>query len=258
MWKTEFIITLIVFNLFFIAFIVCIIIYIKQYITKKKEHIMHLNSQYEEHQKEILSTQIEIQNQTMQYIGREIHDNIGQQLTLASLYMQQLARKNKATPIGDTIVDINLIINKSLKDLRSLSKTLTDDSIKNNDIIYLLQQECNTISTINDIKIIFNTNKENADVSYEIKTVLVRILQEFIQNSIKHSACNTVTILLEVSNNEIVFKLKDDGLGFDTTDINFKGIGLKNIKKRIEIVKGTINIQSILNFGTSFIIKIPN
>ena len=58
MWKTEFIITLIVFNLFFIAFIVCIIIYIKQYITKKKEHIMHLNSQYEEHQKEILSTQI--------------------------------------------------------------------------------------------------------------------------------------------------------------------------------------------------------
>ena len=55
----------------------------------------------EAHTKELLSTQIEMQTQTMQYIGREIHDNVGQKLTLASLYTQQLAYENKAPQIND-------------------------------------------------------------------------------------------------------------------------------------------------------------
>ena len=90
MGKTEIVITIVVFNLFFILFIVGIVVFIRQYKLKKKEHIGMLTSQTEAHQKELLATQIEIQQQTMQHIGREIHDNIGQKLTLASLYTQQL------------------------------------------------------------------------------------------------------------------------------------------------------------------------
>ena len=257
MWKTEFVITIIVFNLFFLAFIASIFFYIKQYKTKKKEYNMRLNSQLEEHQKEILTTQIEIQNQTMQYIGREIHDNIGQQLTLASLYMQQLSRKNKETKIGENIASISIIINKSLTDLRTLSKTLTDDSIKNNDIIYLLKTECEKTNTIDNCKVVFNSKHQKIDLTYEIKTVLVRVLQEFIQNSIKHADCTNIVISLSVKDSEILFVLKDNGLGFDTKNPDFKGIGLKNIKKRVEILKGNFDIQSTPNLGTSFLITIP-
>ena len=113
MGKSQIIITIIVFNIFFIAFIIAIIAFVRQYRLKKKEHIMLLSTQQEEHQKELLSTQIEIQNQTMQYIGREIHDNIGQKLTLASLYTQQLAYENKAPQINENIENISAIINQS-------------------------------------------------------------------------------------------------------------------------------------------------
>ena len=89
MGKNEIILTIILFNLFFILFIVGILIFIQQYRLKKKEHLLMLQTQHEDHQKELLSTQLEIQNQTMQHIGREIHDNVGQKLTLASLYTQQ-------------------------------------------------------------------------------------------------------------------------------------------------------------------------
>lgn len=77
MGETEIIITIIVFNLFFILFIVEIIFFMQQYRLKKKQHKAMLTLQTENHQKEILATQIEMQQQTMQHIGREIHDNIG-------------------------------------------------------------------------------------------------------------------------------------------------------------------------------------
>ena len=96
MGKTETIITIFIFNIFFILFIVAVVVFIKQYKTKKKEHTAMLLFQKEQHQQELLFAQIEIQQQTMQHIGREIHDNIGQKLTLASLYTQQLAFENKA------------------------------------------------------------------------------------------------------------------------------------------------------------------
>ena len=101
MGKTEIIITIFLFNVFFILFIIGIIVFIRQYKLKKNEHNIMLQNQYEEHQKELLSNQIEIQKQTMQDIGREIHDNIGQKLTLASLYSQQLAYENKAPHINE-------------------------------------------------------------------------------------------------------------------------------------------------------------
>ena len=109
---------------------------------------MILNDQHTEHQKEILSAQIEIQNQTMQHIGREIHDNIGQKLTLASLYTQQLAYENKAPQINENIENISAIINQSLSELRALSKSLTDDSISNSTIVELLQNECKIINEL--------------------------------------------------------------------------------------------------------------
>ena len=257
MWKTEFLITLIVFNLFFLAFAAAVIVYIKQYKSKKKENTMRLTAQFDEHQKELLSTQIEIQTQTMQYIGREIHDNIGQQLTLASLYMQQLARKNKTTPLGDNIANISIIINKSLTDLRTLSKNLTDDTIKSKNIVYLLKQECEKINSLQTCTVFFNCEHEKVELSYEVKTVLVRILQEFIQNSLKHADCKNIVVSLMANDKKIAFNLKDDGIGFNPKSKNFKGIGLKNTKKRIEILKGKFKLTSVVNLGTSFEIEIP-
>ena len=142
MGKSQIEITIILFNLFFILFIVGIVIFIRQYKLKKKEHLAMLTYQKEEHQRALLENHIEIQNQTMQQIGREIHDNVGQKLTLASLYTQQLAFENKAPHINENIENISQIINQSLSELRELSKSLTDDSIQKNSFFYLVSNEC--------------------------------------------------------------------------------------------------------------------
>ena len=258
MGKTEILIPIILFNLFFILFIIGIVIFIRQYKLKKKEHNIMLQSQYEEHQKELLSNQIEIQKQTMQDIGREIHDNIGQKLTLASLYSQQLAYENKAPHINEKIDGISEIINQSLTELRALSKSLTDDTINSRDTIDLIQHEVDKINELKKCVVSFSFNEKNIKLNYQIKSVLYRIIQEFIQNSLKHSKCKNITINLEKINNSLKLVLHDDGIGFDINSVSRKGIGLVNMKKRAEIIHADFNLESSTDNGTQLTIFLTN
>ena len=256
MGETNTIVIIIIFNLFFVLFIVAIITFIRQYKIKKKEHIHLLLHQNTEHQREILATQIEMQQQTMQHIGREIHDNIGQKLTLASLYTQQLAFENKAPQINENIENISNIINTSLSELRQLSKTLTDNSIETNSIFLLIQTECQQIKDFKKCAFNFNNQADQVQLSYQSKNVLLRIVQEFLQNSIKHSNCKLIEVSLSKFDTVLELILQDDGCGFDISKINNNGIGLSNMKKRTEIIGGIFLLESNKN-GTKITITIP-
>ena len=223
---------------------------------KKKEHYAMLQFQKEEHQKELLTNQIEIQNQTMQYIGREIHDNVGQKLTLASLYTQQLAFENKAPHINENIENISKIINDSLSELRELSKSLTSDSIRESNLVDLISLECSGVNKTKKCKVEFDYEQNFTTLNYEQKSILLRICQEFIQNSLKYSNCKLIHIRLMRVDQSIEFELKDDGIGFDINQ-DSKGIGLENIKKRTILLNGTFELSSNLNQGTRLFITIP-
>jgi signal transduction histidine kinase len=256
MRKEELIVTIILFNIFFIAFVSAIIIYMRNYQIKKKQHNTMLQIQHEEHQKELLSTQIEIQRQTMQHIGREIHDNVGQKLTLASLYTQQLAFENKAPQINEAIDTISSIINQSLSELRELSKSLTDDTIEANSVDQLISSEVKKIKELQLCTITFENNKPNLELPYHQKSIVFRILQEFIQNSIKHAQCDAITIQLIANSSSVQLKVNDNGKGFDT-QMNSTGIGLINMKKRTELIGGTFQLMSEPNNGTQLIVSLP-
>ena len=79
---------------------------------------------------ELLDTQVQMQQQTMTYIGREIHDSVSQKLTLASIYAQKLEFESKDGTMSDKLKMINTIINDSLAELRDLSRTLTDSEFQ--------------------------------------------------------------------------------------------------------------------------------
>ena len=256
MGKSEIIVTIILFNLFFILFLLGIVVFIKQYKQKKKEHDNKLFIQQKEHEQELLTTQLEIQTQTMQYIGREIHDNIGQKLTLASLYTQQLAYENKAPHITENIENISSIINDSLSELRQLSKSLTDNNIEQSSLLDLLKQECKKINELKECDVHFYCQESIDITSYQCKSILLRITQEFIQNSMKHSKCKNIAVILEKRANYIQLTLKDDGIGFNLSQQS-NGIGLLNMKKRSEMINGTYTLTSEKNIGTQLTLQIP-
>lgn len=256
MGETEYTLIILVFNLFLLAFMVAIIIFVVQYKNKKKETMAKLEQQQILHKQELLSTQIEMQTQTMQQIGREIHDNVGQKLTLASLYAQQLAFENKAPNINDKIENISEIINQSLTELRYLSKSLTDNHIEDNDIATLIQQEFEKLAELKKYEITVNIEIKDLVLPYETKTVLLRITQEFLQNSIKHANCTQITANVSMIGQTLQLLLSDDGKGFDVDSRIGKGLGLTNMKKRIELIGGSYVMQSEQGKGTKLTIEI--
>jgi len=252
MGKTELLITLILFNIFFVLFVAAVIVYIRKYKQRKKEYLNEIEMKNEIHQKELLATQLEIQQATMQQIGRELHDNIGQKLTLVSLYTQQLLYENKVPEVSERIDQVSQIINQSLQDLRSLSKTLTDDNINQKEIVTLIQEEVDNTNAFKKCAVDFKHNFKRLDLSFVHKNVLLRITQEFIQNSIKHAHCRNIFISLNTSDEYLwELSLKDDGIGFDKSNISSNGIGLTNMKNRAAIIGADFSLESTENCGTA-------
>ncbi len=257
MGKTEIIILVIIFNSFFLLFILAVVLFVKQYKLKRKQYDAIVEVQSQEHQKQLLSNQIEVQQQTMNSIGQEIHDNIGQKMTLASLYTQQIIFENKYPQSNESLKNITTIINQSINDLRKLSKSLTDNSIENENIIKLINDECEKVNKLNIYDMKFTHTNNDVLLTYIQKNVLLRVTQEFIQNSIKHSKCKKIKVNFNVDKKSIYLSLEDDGIGFVLDQILNKGIGLSNMKKRTEILGGNFILKSEPNLGTSLQVILP-
>jgi len=241
--------TVVIIGLFFIFLLFL-------FIRRKNKLLQAQKDAEQQFEQEIATTQTEIQKETMNYIGREIHDNVGQKLTLSSLYLQRLVLENKASQVNESLNNINDIINGSLTALRQLSKSLTDDTIQENSITELIENECAKIRQLKKCDINFKSSLNRIVNSYQIKSILLRITQEFIQNSLKHSNCKKININLSDTDNQIIVLLKDDGIGFNSHIESTNGIGLNNIKKRIEMLGGEHKILSDKK-GTQLTLKIP-
>ncbi len=252
MGKTELYLTIILFNLFFILFIIAILIYIRRYKSKKAEYDNNLRLTNEMHQQELLRTQLEIQKETMQQIGRELHDNIGQRMTMVSIYTQQLLHQNLYPELNEQFKQIATVAKESIQDLRSLSRTLTSDKISEKSIIELIEEEVQNANSINKCQVKFHQSGIEPDLTVMQKNVLLRITQEFIQNSMKHSECTTVTLHLNAENpQKLKLFIHDDGKGFNLAELKSEGIGLTNMRNRAQIIGAEYQLQSSPKAGTT-------
>ena len=247
-WLSTFLILL------FVSFIVMIILLYQNKQAKHNQQIQEIKSSFEN---TLLSSQIEIQEQTFQNISREIHDNIGLSLTLSKLNLivstenlSDLVLKNKLSS------SVNLI-STAIEDLRNISRSLSSDSISRNGFISALEDE---ISTINKLGI---TNVSLSIVGFErffpsnTELVLFRIVQEALNNAIKHSNAKSIQIATKFKKREVEIEIIDDGVGFciDETQ-SLKGSGVINMSARTKLINGKFNILSDSQ-GTRVIINIP-
>ncbi len=257
MEQRELIFLLVFISLFLIIFIIGSFLFILQYKKRKVESIKENEKIEIQHQQQLLETQLDMQNQTMQEIGREIHDNVGQKLTLASLYTQQLDYDNKYPEITERINSISSIINESLNELRNLSKNLTNSYIEELSLKELIENEIEKIKQLNSYQLNIEIDNCNG-YSTLTKTILLRVVQEFFQNTMKHAKATILTLQLQRKMDGLHLFLSDNGKGFDNNNTSQKGIGLQNMKKRIALVEGNLQIESVINNGTTFNLFIPN
>lgn len=238
---------LIITTLVLIIIITFVVVLFTVFQRRKNKFLLERAENKKRFEKEIAETQIEIREETLRSISWELHDNIGQLLTLAKIQMQHASPEN--------IGEISETITKSLTEIRSLSKSINPDFINNikfKEAIALEIERFNRLNYINSSLII--TGKE-ININPKHGIIIFRMLQEFFSNTIKHSKASKLEVFINYLETSIEIIAKDNGVGFKMRKIRLKGIGLRNIKARAKLINAEAKLRSQPNKGTSLIIN---
>jgi signal transduction histidine kinase len=243
----------------FITLLIIVFVFSFVFIYRKKQTQIViekklLKAQFE---KELLQTQIEIQEQTLTNISQELHDNIGQSLTLAKLNLNTLPTitdEKTNTQINTT----KTLLSNTLTNIRDLAKSMLGEKIAEIGIEAALRNEVKLLEQTEKYSITINSAGDDYLLNPQKEIVAFRILQEAIHNIIKHAEATVLTIDFNYLPNELVVTIKDNGKGFDTTLLNANntGVGLKNMYNRASLINAKLNIQSAIFQGTSLTLSI--
>lgn len=210
---------------------------------KKKALLIDREETKKRFEREIAETQIEIREETLRNISWELHDNIGQLLTLAKIQLQSASADN-LSEVSDTIT-------KGLAEVRALSKLINPEAIKNIKLREAVQLEIDRFNRLNFINANLIILGNGQLVNEKSSIIIFRILQEFFSNTIKHSKASNLTVELNFGEINLEIIAKDDGVGFSSLEKKPDGIGLENIKNRAKLIGASAVFTSEVNKGTS-------
>lgn len=211
-------------------------------ITERKELEKSLLEEKVKRQQEITDAVITTQEKERTFLGEELHDNINQILATSMLYMDLAI--NSDTVRKDIMIDSRNYLFIAVEEIRKLSKSLLPPSLGDTSLREVLDELVSNVQQVN--KISFNIDWAVIDESLldeKQSLAIFRIVQEQLNNIFKYARASMVTISLEQKEGALVLKIRDDGVGFDTS-VKRKGIGLKNIISRSQLVNGVVQILS--------------
>ena len=226
-----------------------------QDVSERKRLEKELLSNELEHQRAINRATVETQEQERTEIGRELHDNVNQVLTTTKLYLD-LALSNaelKDELIQKSTKNIVNVINE----IRQLSRSLMDPSIGDLGLIDSIHDLIENINLTRKLRVSLTAGEEIEDLlNKNQKLTIFRIIQEALNNAIRHARANNVQICIFQKTASARVIIEDDGIGFNVKTVK-KGVGLKNIQNRIYLINGDYSIESVMNKGSKIIINFP-
>jgi two-component system NarL family sensor kinase len=216
--------------------------------NRKNKLIQQQELEKKRFETELAESQIEIREETLRNISWEMHDNIGQLVTLAKIHLQN--SDYEPTKIEESVE----ILGNALKELKALSKSINPESLKNMSILEAVHNEIDRFERMNFIHPKFEIKGQPFDIPPKDEIIFFRIIQEFFSNTIRHSRATELKVIFNYSNSELNIQIEDNGIGFETSD-DFKGIGLKNMKTRAKLVHSDLKISSEFQKGTKLTIE---
>jgi len=211
----------------------------------------------------VIKTIVDTQEQERKRIARDLHDSLGQQLSAIKFYLGSLKSmqgNGKKMKYEEILSKSNSALSDVLKELSNISFNLMPGTLQNFGVAYAVKELCHKkeLSDLVNFDIDIDSNFIIDDQTIEI--TLFRITQEFINNTIKHGNAKKISIKMKVDTkqNRLLVTLKDDGKGFEIDKLSeYSGMGLKNIRSRVESHNGIVKINSIVSKGTTYEIMIP-
>lgn len=237
-----------------------LVLYVLMYNKRKRRHLEEKEAMQKEFQRELGNTRMEVQEQTLQTIASDIHDNVGQILSLTRLSLSSVDRQQLPELANNKIGTALDLLDKSIKELRHLAAILHASDLLKQGLCQAVERELNRLEKIGS----FSTSLTAENPSFKLpepnkELIIFRIIQELLNNIIKHARATRIDVGFECHNDTLLVLVKDNGIGFNIEDAlaNSSGIGLGNIQKRLKLIGGTLQLESEINKGTNVKLIIP-
>ena len=216
---------------------------------RRAQHAVEVEQLKHQYDQELLRSQLEIQEQTLRTISHEIHDNVGQVLSLAKLQLHSLQQQGQHNlqPTTDLLF-------KAIADLRDLSKSLHPDRIAEIGLAESVRYDLLLLQKTNAIETQFDLSGTLLRLPPEKEILLFRMFQEMMNNVMKHAQAKLVTVKLQYGPTALLMSVSDNGCGFSHEVPS--GIGFTSLRTRAKLLNAQLNIDSDAN-GTRVALSVP-
>lgn len=252
--QEDILVTIIISSVFFVLLAVFLLVLLYLFLRKQRINQKEKEEMKNKFEQTIIKSQLEIQNQTLNYIGSEIHDDTAQVVYLSMLRIANLQEKVDEKEKEE----IYNFLKKVWNDLRNISHSLINNNFHQIGFIESLEQLLHNIEKTRKYKTTLTIDEEvNIDLlDKSVDVILYRMIQEVINNTLKHAACDKINIHIGRNDQRIKVEIKDNGVGFDTSLVkqDITGVGLSNIITRAKLINASVIINSILGEGTTIAI----
>jgi len=257
--------TIIVYFGICIALLVILIgfIAIISFLYQKRQHafLQQLQGVKNTYEQEGLKTQLEVQEQTLSHISMEIHDNIGQFISLAKLHLNTLDLRPE-TADAEKVADAVDLLSRAMDDLRDISKSLSLELIRTGGLAKAVESQVNQLRKTARYVIDFSVTGSYYDLEEQKEIILFRILQEALNNVIRHAKASKVDIQLNYLSSQVSLLITDDGVGFNASNYWTKGErggggGLNHMLARSSLINAQFQVDSIPGEGASILVTVP-
>jgi two-component system NarL family sensor kinase len=208
-------------------------------------------------EQQLMQARLEIQEQTLTYLAEEIHDHVGQILSLARIQLSSF-REGEAIDFP-LLHDARENVARSLQDLRSLTKAMHSGHVRSFNIRKAVDEEVQRITRSGIVAVSVTSEGDEHSIGDDKQLILFRIIQECLNNCLKHARASNVNIGFVWAPAQLRIRVRDDGQGFDAERVlRLKGgLGLQNILNRARLTGGTSAIHSVPGEGTTVTVQIP-
>lgn len=240
---------LIISTTFIILFTVLMMVMIYGVFIKKKSQLL-LQQQKKDalFEQELAVSQIEIKEQTLNYIGQELHDDLGQKLSVARLMTSKITLTGCKENV-QIAKEINMLVGECIQDIRNLSKVFITGQIEHFGLVDSIEREIRRIKRLDLLEVDYQINNANFEIDSDHALILFRIVQESITNVIKHSKSNVLRIAIENESDLIRIIVEDKGKGMIEKEV-VRGTGMNNMENRAKLIRADLKINSLENIGT--------
>ena len=253
--KTEFVLIWGSLGMISLAFAIVLFIYLYQRkLIKKNLENQQIQNLLAEQEMKATSALLEGQDKERKRIAAELHDNLGSILVTLNMYADTLQTKapNEMPAIANKIAEVAQLANE---ESRKIAHSLDSGMLKHFGLEAAINQLTEAVTSARSIA--FNLSLQTKRISSDISLEVYRIIQELVNNTLKHAHCSKVNLELTQVGNSLSLIYEDNGVGFNRSEIK-SGMGLKNIENRVRKLEGELTIDSSKGKGSTFIIEIQN